>query len=75
MANGFGLTGLVRMMLWPSLKHSLLFALLMRPAQLSGGNGAVASFWLGTSRAKKLFTIWISGKSARLFGVQVAGVT
>ena len=50
MANGFGLTGLVRMMLWPSLKHSLLFALLMRPAQLSGGNGAVASFWLGTRR-------------------------
>jgi len=37
-------------MLWPSLKHSLLFALLMRPAQLSGGNGAVASFWLGTRR-------------------------
>ncbi|NLV94865.1 MAG: hypothetical protein GX031_10005 [Candidatus Riflebacteria bacterium] len=36
MANGFGLTGLVRRMLWPSLKHSLLFALLMRPAQLSG---------------------------------------
>ena len=32
MANGFGLTGLVRRMLWPSLKHSLLFALLNRPA-------------------------------------------